>query len=201
MIILSKFDEKRPKTMVSRVFPRFFYDLTFWPTFSHEMTHIRTLPKYCQDDHSGQVWWRLDQNCELESFHKVFLWLYLLTYFLTQHDLYLNLTEILSRWSFWESLVMIGPKLWLLECSQEKFRHRRRTTNDTAGHSMITKAHHDLWSGELINYTFFESIFKPYYIQNHVITNSIIKRFMCRMCTVSVQSKCMWRDQEYFWQS
>ena len=33
-------------------------------------------------------------------------------------NLYSNLTEILSRWSFWASLMMIGPKLWPLECSQ-----------------------------------------------------------------------------------
>ena len=34
------------------------------------------------------------------------------------HHPYSNLTEILSRWSFWASLMMIGLKLWPLECSQ-----------------------------------------------------------------------------------
>ena len=30
------------------------------------------------------------------------------------HDPYLNLTKILWRWSFWASLIKIGPKLWPL---------------------------------------------------------------------------------------
>ena len=35
-----------------------------------------------------------------------------------RHDPYLNLPEILSRWSFWGSLMKTGPKLWPLECSE-----------------------------------------------------------------------------------
>ena len=66
MIILSKFDEDKTKTMASRVFTRFFNDLTYWPCFWPDMTHIRTWPRYCQDDHSEQVWWRLDQKCGLQ---------------------------------------------------------------------------------------------------------------------------------------
>ena len=42
MIILSKFDEDWTKTMASRVFTRFFHDLTYWPSFWPNMTHIRT---------------------------------------------------------------------------------------------------------------------------------------------------------------
>ena len=70
MIILSKFYDDWTKTVTSGVFTRFFYDLTYWPSF------------------------------------------------LTRHDPYSNITEILSRWSFWTSLMKIGPKLRPLEGSQ-----------------------------------------------------------------------------------
>ena len=59
MIILSKFDDDWTKTVASRVFTRFFFELTYWPGFWPHMTHIRTWPRYCQDDHSEQVWWWL----------------------------------------------------------------------------------------------------------------------------------------------
>ena len=65
MIILSKFDEDWTKNVASRVFTRFFNDLTYWPCFWPDMTHIRTWPRYCQDNHSEQVWWWLGQNCGL----------------------------------------------------------------------------------------------------------------------------------------
>ena len=62
VIILSKFDNDWTKTVASRVVTWFFYDLTYWPCFWPHMTHIRAWPKYCQDDHSEQVQWWLDQN-------------------------------------------------------------------------------------------------------------------------------------------
>ena len=65
MIVLSKFDEDWTKTVVSRVFTRFFFDLAYWPSFWPNMTHIRTWSRYCLDDHSEQVWLRLDKNCGL----------------------------------------------------------------------------------------------------------------------------------------
>ena len=65
MIILSKFDKNWTKSVASRVFTRFFFDLAYWPSFWPDMTHIRTWPRYCRDDHSEQVWWRLDKNCGL----------------------------------------------------------------------------------------------------------------------------------------
>ena len=65
MIILSKFDEDWTKTMASIVLTRFLYDLNYWPSFWPDMTHIRNWPRYCQDDHTEHVWWRLDQNCGL----------------------------------------------------------------------------------------------------------------------------------------
>ena len=140
MIILSKFDDDWTKTMASRVFTRFFYDLTYWPCFWPNMTHIWTWLRYCQDDHSEQVSWWLDQNWGLLSVHKVFLWFDLLTLFLTPHDPYSNLTKILSRWSFWASLI-IGPKLWHLECSQAKsWRKTHRTHDDRQ--RLVTIAHH-----------------------------------------------------------
>ena len=79
MIILSKFDDDWAKTVASRVFTRFFNDLTYWPCFWPDMTYIRTWLRYCQDDHSEKVWWWLDQNCGLWSVHKVFPWFDLLT--------------------------------------------------------------------------------------------------------------------------
>ena len=65
MIILSKFDEDWTKNVASRVFTRFFHDLTYWPSFWPDMTHIRTWLRYCQDNHSEQIWWWLGQNCGL----------------------------------------------------------------------------------------------------------------------------------------
>ena len=100
--------------MASRVFTRFFYDLTYWPPFWSSMTHILTWPRNCHNDHSEQVWWWLDEHCGLYSVHKVFQWFDLLIYFLTQHDPYSKLIQILSWWSFWARLSMIGPKLWPL---------------------------------------------------------------------------------------
>ena len=79
MIILSKFDEDWTKTVASRVFTRFVHDLTYSPSFWPNVTHIRSWLRYCQDDHSEQVWWRLVQNCGLLSVHKVFPWFDLLT--------------------------------------------------------------------------------------------------------------------------
>ena len=69
IIILSKFDEDWTKTVASRVFTRFFNDLTYWPSFRPKVTHIQTWLRYCQDVHSEQVWWRLDQNCGYLSVH------------------------------------------------------------------------------------------------------------------------------------
>ena len=62
MITWSKFDEDWTKTVASRVFTRFFFDLAYWPSFWPDMTHIRTWSRYCLDDHSEQVWWRLDKK-------------------------------------------------------------------------------------------------------------------------------------------
>ena len=54
-----------PKLWALECSQGFFYDLTYWPSFWPDMIHIRTWQRYCQDDHSEQVWWRLDQNCGL----------------------------------------------------------------------------------------------------------------------------------------
>ena len=78
MNILSKFDDVWTKPVASRVFRRFFNDLTYWPSFWPDMTHIQTWLRNSQDDHSEQVWWRINLNCGLSSVHKVFLWFDLL---------------------------------------------------------------------------------------------------------------------------
>ena len=100
IIILSKFEEDWTKTVACRVLTRFFHDWTYWPSFWPNVTDFRTWLRYCHDDHSEQVWWRLDQNCGIYSVHKVFPWFDLLTLFFTQHHPYSNFTEILSRWWF-----------------------------------------------------------------------------------------------------
>ena len=56
MIILSKFDEDWTKTVASKVFTRFFYNLTYWPIFLADMTHIQTWSRYSQGNYSEQVW-------------------------------------------------------------------------------------------------------------------------------------------------
>ena len=81
MIILSKFHYDWTKTVASIVFTMFFYDLTYWPCFWPDITHIQTWLRFCQDDHSEQVCWWLNQNCGLYSAHNVFLLFYLLTLF------------------------------------------------------------------------------------------------------------------------
>ena len=65
MIILSKLDEDWSKTVASRVFTRFFYDLTYWPSFWPDMTHIWTWLRYYQDKHSDKFSWWLDGKCGL----------------------------------------------------------------------------------------------------------------------------------------
>ena len=64
--ILTKFYEDWTKTVASRVFRRFFYEVTYWPSFWSNITHIRTWLRYCQDDVASSV-------------DKVFLWFDLLT--------------------------------------------------------------------------------------------------------------------------
>ena len=94
MIILSKFDEDWSLTVVFKVFTRFCYDLSYWPSFWPDMIHIRSWPSLmkiwpklwpleCSQGFSiiwptdlifdpgwsmfnlDQVPWRLDQNCGL----------------------------------------------------------------------------------------------------------------------------------------
>ena len=54
----------------------------------------------------------------LESFTSFFKWFDLVTYFLIPHDPVSNLSEILSRTSFWACLKLFGLKMWPLECLQ-----------------------------------------------------------------------------------
>ena len=79
MTILSKFYDDWTKTVTPGVFTRFILDLTYWPSFWPNIAHIQTWLRYCHDDHSEQVWWRLDQNCGIYSVHKVSPWFELLT--------------------------------------------------------------------------------------------------------------------------
>ena len=60
MIILSKFDKNWTKSVASRVFTRFFYDLAYWPSFWPNMTCIRTWPRFHQCKHSDKFSWQLD---------------------------------------------------------------------------------------------------------------------------------------------
>ena len=60
MIYLSKFDEDWTKIVAGRVFPSFFYDLTYWPSFWSDMTHIQPWLRFHQDKHSDKFSWCLD---------------------------------------------------------------------------------------------------------------------------------------------
>ena len=115
MIILSKVDDDWTKTMAPRVFTRFFYDLTYWPNFDstspifkpdRDIVNMIILSKFDDD---------LTKSVASGVFTRFF---YDMTLFLTRYDPYLCLSKILSRWSFSASLMMIGAKLWPLECSQ-----------------------------------------------------------------------------------
>ena len=122
------------------MFTRFFYDLTYWPSFWPRKTHIRTWPilmKISQKMWSLEcsqvfsmiwptdlvfepgrsifeldlVWLRLDQNCGLYDVHKVFLWFDLLTYFLTRDDPY----SILTNFDLDQNCGLILSKLMKIE--------------------------------------------------------------------------------------
>jgi len=56
--ILTKFDENRIANLATRVWTRISLDLTWWPSFLLDMTHIQTRPRYCQNKHSDQVSWK-----------------------------------------------------------------------------------------------------------------------------------------------
>ena len=129
------------QTMVSKVFTRFFYDLTYWPNFWPNMIHIRSWPSLMK---IGPKLWPL--KCSQGFFFMIWL----LTKFLTWDNPYSILTKLEEDWtktvasrvftrffydltywpSFWPdmthtqswlSLIKIGPKLWPLECSQGFF--------------------------------------------------------------------------------
>jgi hypothetical protein len=59
-------------TVVTWVLTRFFYFLLLWPSFSSEMTHVRTYLSNYLDKHPWQVWWQLSKKCNLWSLNKVF---------------------------------------------------------------------------------------------------------------------------------
>ena len=67
VIIVSKLDEDWTNTVAAGVFISFFFSWFNLLTkfFLPDMTHIRIWPRYCQHDHSEQVWWWLDKTCEL----------------------------------------------------------------------------------------------------------------------------------------
>ena len=47
--IQQKFQHAKIKNTASRVLTRFSFNLAYWPSFWHNMTHIRIWPKYHQD--------------------------------------------------------------------------------------------------------------------------------------------------------
>ena len=82
MIILSKFDEDWTKTVASRVFTRFFCDLTYWPSFWPGMIQIWSWPISMK---IGPKLWLLECS-------KGFSMIWPTDLVLTQEDPYLNLT-------------------------------------------------------------------------------------------------------------
>ena len=126
--------------MVSKVFTRLYYDLTYWPNFWPDMIHIRSWPSLMK---IGSKLWPLECS-------RGFFMIWLLTKFLTWDNPYSILTKLEEDWtktvasrvftrffydltywpSFWPnmthtqswlSMIKIGPKLWPLECSQGFF--------------------------------------------------------------------------------
>jgi hypothetical protein len=43
---------------------KFFYSSLMWPSFSSEITHVRTQPSYQLVMNPDQIWWRLKQKCD-----------------------------------------------------------------------------------------------------------------------------------------
>ena len=86
------------------------FDLT-WPNFE--------LVDFVSEQHSDQVSsWFKGKMWPLEWITSFFWWFDPVTYFLTSHDPISNLTEILSRTTFWPSFKLIGLKMWPLEWTQ-----------------------------------------------------------------------------------
>ena len=98
MIILSKFDENWTKTVASRVFTRFFYDLTYWLSFWPSMIHIWSWPSLMK------IGPKLASAVFTRFFKDLTYW----------PSFWPHMIHIGS----WSSLMKIGPKLWPLECSQ-----------------------------------------------------------------------------------
>ena len=103
--ILTNFHGDWMHNVDCRVFTRFSYDLTYWPSFWAEKTHTRTWPSSRKLE---QKLWPLECSHGFSI-----IW---------PTDLVFGpmspILELDSRWSFWASLMKIGPKLWPLECSQ-----------------------------------------------------------------------------------
>ena len=97
--ILAKVDKFGTKTVASRVFTRFFHDLTYWPSFWPTMIHIQFWPISIK---TGPKLWPLECS---KGFSII------LTYW---PSFWPGIIHIQS----WLSLIRIGPKLWPLECSQ-----------------------------------------------------------------------------------
>ena len=85
--------------MAPRVFKRFFYDLTYWPSFWSGMIHIQSWLSLIK---IGPKLWPLECS---QGFSMV--WPTDLVFW----------PGMIHIWS-WPSLMKIGQKLWLLECSQ-----------------------------------------------------------------------------------
>ena len=58
-----KLAEDPVKNVALRVFTRFSFNLTPWPSFWPHMTHGRSWPKHHQNKQSHQVWWRSSHKC------------------------------------------------------------------------------------------------------------------------------------------
>ena len=115
MIILSKFDEDWTKNVAFRVFTRFFHDLTYWPSYWPNVTHIElnwdivkmiSLSKFDED-------WT--KNVASRGFTRFF---HGLTYWPSFWPNIIHIRTWLRDCSFWASMIKIGPKCRPQECSQ-----------------------------------------------------------------------------------
>ena len=81
--IFTKFHENLTKTMTFIAYSRFFYNLTWLPTFWPQLIDKKSKCNYHQNKQSNQILCKSNEKYSLYCIHKVSLRFDLVTYFLT----------------------------------------------------------------------------------------------------------------------
>lgn len=111
--ILRKLNEVRMENVVSTVFTRFFYDLTW---FRHNMTHTSKEARSPQATHSDKDSCSLDRKCGPRVFTRFFCYLICdLVFDVTWPFIQRSLKS--SSLTFWQSSMLIVLEMLLLKCS------------------------------------------------------------------------------------